>query len=182
MPRRLRSPNLETRATRLRLSVRTKPHAPIAVAPGVSLAYRRGRKRTAWVVLVADGRGGRWIKNLPGVPDDFEDADDEHVLNFWQAQGRARELARGKDSGGGERFTVREALDAYQRDLVIRGGLTAHIRQCGKLLPPALLTRPVGLLTFRELRRWRDGQLASGLAPGTVTRRCKALKAALNYA
>jgi len=34
----------------------------------------------------------------------------------------------------------------------------------------------------RELRRWRDGQLASGLAPGSVTRTCKAFKAALNYA
>jgi integrase len=35
---------------------------------------------------------------------------------------------------------------------------------------------------MRELRRWRDSELARGLAPATVTRTCKAFAAALNYA
>ena len=67
-------------------------------------------------------------------------------------------------------------------DLVLRGGLAAHVQRVRRLLTPVLLKRPIGLLTSRELRHWRDGQLSSGLAASSVTRTCKALKACLNHA
>ena len=116
------------------------------------------------------------------IADDFEDASGEQVLNFWAAQVRARELVRGKASDASKPVTVAEALEEYERDLAIRGGLVAHVQRVRRLLTPALLERPVGLLVMRELRRWRDGELARGLAPATVTRTCKAFAAALNYA
>ena len=50
-----------------------------------------------------------------------------------------------------------------------------------KLIPSTLLARPVGLLTFRELRHWRDG-LLDGRKASSVNRTCKSLKAALNLA
>ena len=50
-----------------------------------------------------------------------------------------------------------------------------------KLIPATLLARPVGLLTFRELRHWRDG-LLDGRKAASVNRTCKSLKAALNLA
>ena len=50
-----------------------------------------------------------------------------------------------------------------------------------RLIPSTLLARPVGLLTFRELRHWRDG-LLEGRKASSVNRHGKSLKAALNLA
>jgi integrase len=177
MARRLRSPTLETRTARLRLRSRRKPFF-IGVAPGISLGYRRNRGAGSWLVRCADGKGGAWTEGF-ATADDFEDADGNSVLDFWTAQTRARERVRGK--GASKPITVAEALSEYTADLVARGGLTAHVERLRKLLTPALLERPVGLLHFRELRRWREAQRARGLAPASVTRTCKAFKACLNY-
>jgi integrase len=125
----------------------------------------------------ADGKGGSWTKGF-ATADDFEDAAGDDVIDFWSAQTRAKELVRGKDKP----LTVAEVLDDYERDVVARGGLVAHVQRVRRLLTPALLERPVGMLTFRELRRWREARQADGLAAGTVTRDAKSLKAALNFA
>src|SRR5262249_15272659 len=180
MARRLRSPTLETRAARLRLKVRRKPYF-VAVAPGISLGYRRNLGPGSWLVRCAEGQGGAWAQGL-STTDEFAAARGDAVLDFWAAQVRARELVRGKHADASKPVTVAEALDEYERDLAIRGGLVGHVQRVRRLLTPALLQRPVGLLVMRELRRWRDGELARGLKPGTVTRTAKALKAALNYA
>jgi integrase len=180
MARRLRPPTLETRAARLRLKVRRKPYF-VPVAPGISLGYRRNLGSGSWLVRCADGKGGAWTKGF-ATADDFEDASGDAVLDFWTAQVRARELVRGKHTDANKPVTVAEALDEYERDLVARGGLVAHVQRVRRLLTPALLERPVGLLVMRELRRWRDGELARGLQAATVTRTCKAFSAALNYA
>ena len=180
MAPRLRSPTLETRAARLKQKVRRKPYF-VPVAPGIALGYRRNLGPGSWLVRCADGHGGSWSKGF-ATADDFEDASGDTVLDFWHAQTRARELVRGKHTDAAKPITVAEALAEYERDLVIRGGLVAHTKRLLRVLPAALLERPVGLLTMRELRRWRDGRLASGLVAGSVTRECKALKAALNHA
>ena len=178
MAPRPRSPTLETRTARLKLKVRRKPYF-VPVAPGISLGYRRNLGPGSWLVRCADGKGGSWTKGF-STADDFEDGSGEQVLDFWQAQIRARELVRGKHADARKPITVAEALTEHEQDLVIRGGLVAHVRRLQRVLPPALLERPVGLLTARELERWRNGRFASGLAAGTVTRECKAFKAALN--
>jgi integrase len=180
MAPRLRSPTLETRTARLKLKVRRKPYF-VSVAPGISLGYRRNLGPGSWLVRCADGKGGAWSKGF-AIADDFEDANGSTTLDFWQAQPRARELVRGKHSDAHKPITVAEALDEYEQDLTTRGGLIAHAQRARRLLTPALSERPVGLLTARELKRWRDAELKRGLAPGTVTRTCKALKACLNYA
>jgi integrase len=180
MPRRLRSPTLETRTARLRLKVRRKPYFA-SVAPGISVGYRRNLGSGSWLVRCADGRGGAWTKGF-AIADDFEDANGSTVLDFWQAQTRARDMVRGKYADANKPVTVAEALDEYERDLAARGGLIAPVQRVRRLLPPVLLERPVGLLVMRELRHWRDAELGRGLAPASVTRLCKALKAAFNYA
>jgi integrase len=180
MAPRLRSPTLETRTARLKLKVRRRPYF-VPVAPGISLGYRRNLGPGSWLVRCADGKGGAWSKGF-STADDFEDASGEQVLDFWGAQVRARELVRGEHTDASKPLTVAEALDEYERDLVARGGLVARVQHVRRLLTPVLLERPVGLLVMRELRRWRDSELARGLAPATVTRTCKAFAAALNYA
>jgi integrase len=180
MARRLRSPTLETRTARLKLKARRKPYF-ISVAPGISLGYRRNLGAGSWLVRCADGKGGAWTQGF-ATADDFEDSDNTSVLDFWAAQTRARETVRGKAADATKPTTVAEALADYERDLAHRGGLTNHARRLARTLPAALLTRPVGALTMRELRRWRDAQLARGLTGASVTRICKSFKAALNYA
>ena len=178
MARRPRSSTLETRTNRLKLPVQRKPHCFTTIAPGVALAYRRGKDRNAWVVRASDGNGGNWLKNLPGIPDDFEDANGESVLDFWQAQDKARALARGTEDSG-KPITVAEALGDYESDLKGRDGLTGNVSRVRHHLPPSLASKPVSLLTARELKRWRDGL---GMKPATVNRTTRQLKAALNLA
>jgi hypothetical protein len=102
------------------------------------------------------------------------------VLTFWQAQDKARQAARGTATGG-RPCTVAEAVDAYVRNLSARGGLAGNVSRVRHHLPPALASKPVGLISSRELERWRDS-LAAGMAPATVNRTTRILKAACNLA
>jgi len=79
------------------------------------------------VVRAADGQGGNWTKAI-GTADDFDEADGKTVLDFWQAQDRARVISRvGRDGDGdeGRRATIAEALDRYEADLETRGVIPA---------------------------------------------------------
>ena len=92
MARSIRSSVLETRATRLRLGVARKLIF-VKIGPSVGLGYRRNRTAGTWVVWVGDGQGGNWTRAI-GAADDFDEADGSTYLNFWQAQEKARALAR----------------------------------------------------------------------------------------
>jgi integrase len=163
------------------LPIRRKPFF-ISVAPGVALGFRKNAGPGSWLVRCADGKGGAWTQGF-AVADDREDADGERVLNFWQAQVRARELVHGKHSDAGKPTTVAAAFDDYERDLELRGGVTLDkVRLVRRSLTPALLERPVASLTMREVRRWRDARLASGLQAATVGRLSRVLAAVFNFA
>jgi integrase len=182
MARRPRAARLETRTARLKLPVRKKPYDFTSIAPRIRLGYRRCKGAGTWVVKVADGHGGHWTKGF-AIADDHEDADGEHVLSWWQAQDKARKLARGQDKDGGRPGTVAEALNDYERDLVARGAGAANVRRVRTLLAKsALLAKPVALLAVRELKALRDGLIAKGAKAASVNRDFKGFKAALNLA
>jgi integrase len=181
MARRPRSARLETRTARLKLAVRKKPHHFTSISPGIALGYRRCVGAGRWVVKVADGHGGNWTK-VVGLADDYEDADGEPILTWWQAQDKARALARGKDTESSRPGTVAEAIADYDKDLIARGGSRANARRAKAILSPTLLSKPVALLTTRELKHLRDGLVANGARPASVNRDFKGLKAALNLA
>ena len=106
MTSKVRARRLETRAARLRLAVRRKPHAFAPVAPGVALGYRRNSKGAGtWVVRVADGRGSSWTKAI-GYADDIGDANGKDILTWWQAILAAVKLVRGSDDAAGKPATV----------------------------------------------------------------------------
>jgi integrase len=170
---------LDTRTARLKLPVRKKSYTN-RVAVGIRLAYRRtAGPAGTWSVL---GGGGAWLKRI-GVADDHEDADGVHILDYWQAVESARNLARAKDgSDTGKLVAVEAALSAYADDLKARGSNPYNAHQVRVHLPKALSTKTVALLNARELRRWRDSLLAKGLAPASVNRLGRMLKAALNQA
>ena len=93
MARHLRLPQVETRTARLALPVRTKPYGSVKVARGILLQYRRNDGAGSWSVKVANGKGGHWTQRI-GTADDFEDADNRHVFDFFQAQALARQARR----------------------------------------------------------------------------------------
>ena len=204
MARSIRSSVLETRATRLRLGVARKPIF-VKIGPSVGLGYRRNRTAGTWVVWVGDGQGGNWTRAI-GAADDFDEADGSTYLNFWQAQEKARALARagrGVESALRRPSTVEEALDSYETDLKSRGADTGNVNRVRAHLSAGLREKAVGLLISRELRGWRDGlakaqtRTAKGVrrtgeespngerrsfAAATINRTCAAFKAALYLA
>jgi hypothetical protein len=181
MARSARASRLETRTARLKSVVRKKPYF-VAIAPGVGLGYRRNKTAGSWVVRAADGKGGNWTQAF-AVADDFEDANGTDVLTFWQAQDRARALARGgrdADEDSGKPVTVAQIIDRYETDLRIRGGDVYNARRVRVHLPEMLARKTVALLVVpQEFRHWRDGLVRKGLAPSTVNRTCAAFQAAL---
>jgi integrase len=179
--RRIRAAQIDTRSNRLKLPVRRKPHAFTTIAPGIALGYRRTKGAGSWVMRAADGKGGAWTSRV-GTADDFEDADGEHTLSFWQALDKARLLARGQTSEAARPATWAMVLDDYEADLRAREGDMANANRVRRHLTPALLAKPVGLLTAAELKRWRNDLIARGLKPATVLRTLKAARASLNMA
>jgi hypothetical protein len=182
MPRRVRATGIETRAARLRLAPSRKAYHWILVSPGVSAGYRRNRGPGVWVMRASDGKGGYAEKTI-GAADDFEEADGDRILTFFQMVDRARHLAKGDSGGVPERpTTVADALEDYARDLAVRGAGAENAGRIRKHLTPQLAAKPVGLLTARDLSQWRDGLLKAGMPPATVVRLGRAVKAMFNLA
>ena len=180
MARSTRSSTLETRGARLKLPIAKKPLF-VKIGPGVGLGYRRNRTAGTWVARIANGSGANWTKAI-GNADDFDDADGTAILDYWQAQEKARTIGRGeRGAPSAKLLIVKEALGAYQADLGTRGGDIHNVARVRGHLSQPMLDRVVALLTSRELRRWRDS-LAKSLAPASVNRTTTALKAALNLA
>jgi hypothetical protein len=184
MARKMRSPDLETRTARLKLAVRKKPYT-VSIARGIRLAYRRNQGGGVWSVLKADGASGSWLQRF-ALADDHEDANGSTVMTFWEATDVARKLARG-DAGigeveGGRPASVAEAIAAYERDLKARGGAKKNASVLSFHLPPALMSKPVSLLTAREVRAFRDSLLDKALKRSSVNRFMTAFKACLTLA
>jgi integrase len=180
MARSARSAKLETRSTRLKLPVAKKP-VFVKIGPSIGLGYRRNQTAGTWVARVADGKGGNWTKAI-GAADDFDNSDGNAVLDFWQAQDKARALGRAgsdRDAASAVPVTVGTALDRYESDLKTRGGDSGNVFRVRAHLTEALSGKSVALLPARDLRSWRDA-LTKVLAPATVNRTCAAFKAALN--
>ena len=202
MARNVRASGFETRTARLKRPLAKKPEF-VRIAPGVSLGYRRNATAGTWVARVADGRGGNWTKAI-GSADDYDDADGAMVLDYWQAQDRAKQAAR----GGREHApaaatatpvvetvtTIRSALDRYESDLRTRGGDVGNAVRVRRHLTESLLDRAVVGLSINDLRIWRDNltskhlrkpgdtRKAPPLTPSGVNRLITSMKAALNLA
>jgi integrase len=171
MSRKVRNSLLETRSNRLRLPVARKP-AFVRVAPGISLGYRRNQAAGTWVVRVADGRGGSWTKTI-GFADDHDEADGHRFLDFWQAQERAKTVAR-RESGapGAQPLTVHSAAETYLDWLTAKNRHTAADTR-GRLnrhFLPKFGDRLIASLTKTMLDRWLASMVPSSGDPDQARR------------
>src|SRR6516165_4209424 len=114
--RTLRDSRLDTATSRLKLKVRGKPYWRL-LEQGLHLGYRR-----------LEGRSGTWVRRRYlgdekystegiGTADDNGHADGATILNFKQAQ----EKARGRPTVKAGPYTVRVCLDDYLAWLTSKG-------------------------------------------------------------
>src|SRR5262245_64870169 len=115
MPRTLRDAALETRAARSRLRARGKPYYR-ALEPGLHLGYRKSLSGAGkWIARHYIGEQAYQLETI-GVADDYSDGDGVAVLNYREAQAKARErmVARAHHAAGKHGpLTVADAVDAY---------------------------------------------------------------------
>jgi integrase len=129
------------------------------MSSGLALGYRKGRTGGTWVAKhYRAGEGRRY--HAIGPADDVLDADGRNVLNFDQAQAKAREwLTKPEDSDTGP-YTVASALDDYFRYLESDGRPAHTVRDAryrdSAFIRPKLGRQEVARLTADKLRRWRD--------------------------
>jgi integrase len=174
MARSIYSNKLKNRTNRLKLSIKKKPYK-VLIAPGIFLCYRRNTGPGTWSVEAG------WLKRF-AIADDHEEADNQSVLSYFQAQQRALKMARGSEGDSDKPVTVDEALTAYETDLAARGGAKYNATSVRNHLSPAMLSKVVMLLTETELCDWRNGMVVKGLKLSSANRIGKSFKAALALA
>jgi integrase len=180
MARRPRPKKIDTPTARLALKVQGKPQGWSSIAPGVRVAYRRNKRAGRFVLATAIGEGRERLQNIPGVADDYEKADGEHVITFYQAVEKGRAMARGTSASGAV-ATWGSALDDYAADLQARGQDVSNARRVRHHTPTTLMETPLPQLTGTGLRKWRNGLFAT-LKAATAKRTLKAARAMLNAA
>src|SRR5262245_45869066 len=117
MARRVRDTNLESRAGRAKLKPSGKPYYK-AIGEGIHIGYRKGKVEGKWVVRRYVGAQA-YTTDTIGIADDVADADGRYILNFWQAQDKARQVGN-KIAYAGP-YRVNDAIEDYLTYLGGRG-------------------------------------------------------------
>ena len=184
MAKRVRDADLENRAARAKLRARGKPYYK-SIGKGLHLGYRKGKTEGRWVARRYIGNQSYKVDTFDGIADDLVEADGHHVLNFWQAQDKARE-------GGGKiahigPYRVRDAFKDYLAQK--KGPAATDIeRRVNLHVLPALGDFHVEELTAKKIREWHKGLVRAGDAEVERKSQCTAnrsltlLKAGLNWA
>jgi integrase len=154
MARKVRDATLDSREARRRLKVRGKPHFRM-LDRNIHLGYRRLRGAVAgtWCVRLYTGNQSYRVEKI-GIADDVSDADGTVVLDFYQAQAKAREHVMADRTNGGP-YTVGNAMDEYLAflDANRKSGADARYRDRA-LIRPHLGDIEVAKLTADRLREW----------------------------
>jgi integrase len=166
MARTIVDSNLKDRTARGRLKARRKPYWR-EIEPNLAVGYRRlkGRKGApagagTWSARHYNGGGSYSVEKIDGVADDFSDANGVTVLDFKQAQDKARTLHlqchTASEMAGP--LTVKAALDLHLEHLAGLGQNTTDQQHHARVfILPAFDTVEVAKLTATQLRRWHHG-------------------------
>jgi integrase len=127
----------------------------MSIGRGLSVGYRRNRTAGTWVFRQSDGNGGFQTKAI-GSADDFDEANGEDVLDFWQAQETIKSLAQPDGVRKSSPLTVSEAFDRYIPKLRAKNVRTAKDTEgrVKKHLFPKFRLRRVIDLTQTEIGNW----------------------------
>jgi integrase len=168
--------DLQTKTARSKLKRQRDPHYT-QIGVGAYLGFRVGAKKGTWNLRWRNGEGVQEYFKL-GEYSEFTAAKDAADRKLAQmTKGAHRAPSRG---------TVREALDAYIKDLQSEGRTESakEIENRFNLTVPT--ESAFGAMKLEDVRRedferWRDG-LRKGRAPRSVNRQVRAVVAGLNFA
>lgn len=162
--------SIMTRTARERLHAKHEPYWR-GIEGGLALGYRKGTRGGVWLVRMVED--GRYRKETLGRADGAVAADGTTVLEFRQAQVKAREWAtrRNRVAAGLEPepvrgpvkpYTVADAMADYLADYAARGGksLATTTTSIEAHILPSLGALPVGRLTREKLKAWHRGLAA----------------------
>jgi integrase len=159
--RTIRNASLESRTARAKLAAGKRHWMNLG---GVHLGYRRGPQGGRWLARYYLGERRYEIEVLPGVADDHGDADGLTVLDFGQAQARARKRhseqahqAAGKPMPGAV-LTVADAMAAYLDSLDRAGSKSARDARgrAQSMILPTLGHIRIDRLTKDDIEKWLD--------------------------
>lgn len=163
MGRTVRDYRIETRTARSKLLRQKEPYWRL-IAEGEHLGYYKGPRGGSWVARFRPD-GAAYQKATLGRSDDIDDADGHHILDFGQAQEKARAWFRemrdapsrsNLDPATTSPYTVRQAMTDYLEQYRRRGGKAvkdAEVR-ANALILPALGDLDVKALTAADVRNW----------------------------
>jgi integrase len=162
MARKVKSRELDTRGAREKLKARGKPYWR-SLEHGLHIGYRRLKgKAGTWCVRHYLGDQQYEVEAI-GVADDVSDANGATILDYWQAQARARErmTERGKPANGP--LTVQGAVEQYLSWLDEAGRRTyeAHAR-ANAFIYPKVGDIECDTLTSDMVRKWHSSIAKEG--------------------
>jgi integrase len=159
MARKIKSATLDTRAARLKLAPKGKPY-PVPVGPDVSLGYRRlsGQRDGTWSEISYLGNR-KYKQEMFGYADDYSDADNAGVFDYWQAFERVRKKAaeRRVSVAGLAPYLMSDCLADYIRYLDAEKKTASDGTYSAEaLILPQLGEVDANKLTTARLEQWRD--------------------------
>lgn len=163
MARKIQDRALDTRAARMRLSVRGEPYWR-ALDAGLALGYRRNKRHGVWIARRWDSASERSHESAIGKADDILDADGQTVFSFSQAQEQARiwwqkseRLAQGYEEPRGS-FTISDAAHDYMLSFKAKGKKSVYATQkvIDVHIGPSLGAVELSRIRKAQITKWRD--------------------------
>lgn len=181
MPRQTDNQQITTRASRERLAIRHDPYWR-GIDTGVALGYRKTKTGGFWVARAMIE--GSYRKGAIGRADDAIKPDGATVLDYRQAEAKAREWAAGQHrmAAGMEAearvYTVADAMRGYLADFQLRRrkSLAATKQAIEAHILPALGAVRLDRLSRQRIEKWRDAlasappRLRTSREPGAAQR------------
>jgi integrase len=154
MARTVRNAKLDTRSARARLLAKKSGYW-VPITRGFALGYRKGPKGSVWLARLIDGKERR--EATLGSADDALDADGERILDYAQAQAKARNWLASLDAEGtAGPYTTARCLDDYIADYKRRGGKALDRLEitADAFIRPQLGAHEIDSLTPAIIREW----------------------------
>ena len=159
MARTVKDARLSKREHRLKLAVRKEPYW-LTIGDGQHLGYYRGARTTKWLARFREpgSQGRSYLQATLGEADDIADANGITILNFGQAQAKAREWLAGVEHEAGRvygPYTVDQALNDYLGQSQARD-LKNTQRRVNAIIRPRLGYVQCAKLTARQIENFRN--------------------------
>jgi integrase len=156
VPKPIKHANLETPKARTRLKRGRQEHVQALAPNGIHFCYQRHEGKVGrWFIRRHKGRGKYLVTNL-GTADDKQEANGTTILNYAQAQAKARAIIDMPDGANKvHRMTVRQAFTRYVEHKKDLGQSVADVMSRGTahILPP-LGDWVIADLSSERLQRW----------------------------